>query len=187
MAEVAQEASQEFWRPPVSVIADEVVIREGVSTMAETCRRCGSEFLLGSRFCHSCGSKRPIAISPEARADAAEFAGLWQQVVGRVHSTVTALPGTASRVWSKIKLPSWLHYLHFHEIKSWIGLSTASLIAFVLGIACIAGALLVGLLTAKTLVDWQAIQFYRAEWLLGATAAFVAGILLKKPSGTDGD
>jgi len=42
--------------------------------------------------------------------------------------------------------------------------------------------LLVGLLTAKTLVDWQAIQFYRAEWLLGATASFVAGILLKKAS-----
>jgi hypothetical protein len=46
----------------------------------------------------------------------------------------------------------------------------------------VAGALLVGLLTAKTFVDWQAIQFYRAEWLLAATASFVAGILLKKPS-----
>jgi hypothetical protein len=188
MAEVAQETPQEFWRPPVPVIADEiVVVRESVSTMAEACRRCGSEFLLGSRFCHTCGGKRPIAVSPEARADAAEFAGLWQQVVGRVHSTVTALPTIASSVWRKIKLPSWLHYLHFHEIKSWVGLSTASLIAFVLGIACVAGALLVGLLTAKTLVDWQAIQFYRAEWLLGATAAFVAGILLKKPSGPDGE
>jgi hypothetical protein len=39
---------------------------------------------------------------------------------------------------------------------------------------------MVGLLTAKTLVDWQAIQMYRIEWLLAATAAFVAGILLKK-------
>jgi len=34
-------------------------------------------------------------------------------------------------------------------------------------------------------VDWQAIQFYRAEWLLAATAAFVAGILLKGPSKSD--
>jgi hypothetical protein len=47
--------------------------------------------------------------------------------------------------------------------------------------------LLVGLLTARTLVDWQAIQFYRAEWLLAATAAFVAGILLKKNSPPDHD
>lgn len=79
------------------------------------------------------------------------------------------------------KFPSWLRYLSFHEIKMRIGLSTASLIAFLIGIGCVAGALLVGLLTAKTLVDWQAIQFYRAEWLLAATASFAAGILLKKP------
>lgn len=82
----------------------------------------------------------------------------------------------------EIQFPSWLHYLHFHEIKSRTGLSTASLIAFVIGLGCVAGALLVGLLTAKTLVDWQAIQFYRAECLLAATTAFVAGILLKKSS-----
>lgn len=75
-----------------------------------------------------------------------------------------------------------MRHLHFHEIKSHLGLSTASLIAFVIGLSCVAGALLVGLLTAKTLVDWQAIQYYRAEWLLAATASFVAGILLKKPS-----
>lgn len=80
------------------------------------------------------------------------------------------------------KIPSWVHCLSFHEIKMRIGLPTASLIAFFIGVGCVAGALLVGLLTAKTLVDWQAIQFYRAEWLLAATALFVAGILLKKPS-----
>jgi hypothetical protein len=43
------------------------------------------------------------------------------------------------------------------------------------------------LLTAKTFVDWQAIQFYRVEWLLAATAAFVAGILLKKHERDDHD
>ncbi len=86
-----------------------------------------------------------------------------------------------------IKFPSWLRYLHFHEIKSRVGLSTASLIAFVIGLGCIAGALLVGLLNAKTFIDWQAIQFYRAEWLLAATAAFVAGILLKKEVSEDID
>jgi len=52
----------------------------------------------------------------------------------------------------------------------------------VIGLACIAGALLVGLMTAKTLVDWEAIQYYRAEWLLAAITSFVLGILLKKPS-----
>lgn len=99
------------------------------------------------------------------------------------------MTGTHSLVggisWSKIKLPSWLQYLHYHEIQRRLRLPAASLIAFVIGIGCIAGALLVGLLTAKTLVDWQAIQFYRVEWLLAATASFVAGILLKNPSNRD--
>jgi hypothetical protein len=190
MSQVAQETPQEFWRPPVSVAAEEVVVAEAVPVMAESCSRCGSEFLLGSRFCHSCGGRRLEArrldlTSEDARADAAAIAGLWEQAVARVHSGATGMASTAGKIWSKITLPDWLRYLHFHEIKRWAGLSTGSLIAFIIGIACVAGALLVGLLTAKTYVDWQAIQFYRAEWLLAATAAFVAGILLKKDSGSE--
>jgi hypothetical protein len=179
MSEVVQETHQEFWRPPSPVVATEIAVREALPTMAEACPRCGSEFLLGSRFCHTCGGKRREALSPTAKADAAALAGLWENWVAKAHSLVTGL--------GRIKLPSWLRYLHFHEIQSWVGLPTASLIAFVIGLGCVAGALLVGLLTAKTLVDWQAIQFYRAEWLLAATAAFVAGILLKRPAGRDGE
>ncbi len=177
MSEVVQETHQEFWRPPSPVVADAIVVREAIPTMAEACPRCGTEFLLGSRFCHTCGGRRREAMS----ADAAIMAGIWEQAVARVH---TLLAGLSS---SEIEFPAWLRFLHFHEIKRWVGLSTASLIAFTIGIACVAGALLVGLLTAKTFVDWQAIQFYRVEWLLAATAAFVAGILLKKPSGPDND
>jgi|ERR1035437_5550146 uncharacterized membrane protein len=179
MSEVVQETHQEFWRPPSPAVADDFVVRDTIPTMAEACPRCGTEFLLGSRFCHTCGGRRREAVSADARADAAVMAGLWEQAVDRVHSVAARL----SKMGSNITFPAWLRYLHFHEIKSWIGLSTASLIAFILGVACVAGALLVGLLTAKTFVDWQAIQFYRAEWLLAATASFVAGILLKKPSG----
>jgi hypothetical protein len=179
MSEVAQETHQEFWRPPSPAVVDAIVVREAIPTMAEACPRCSTEFLLGSRFCHTCGGRRPESLSQSAKADAAAFAGLWEQGVARVHSLMAGL-GT-------LKLPSWLRYLHFHEIQSWVGLPTASLIAFVIGVGCVAGALLVGLLTAKTFVDWQAIQFYRAALLLAATAAFVAGILLKKHSGRNGE
>jgi len=179
MADLAHQTHQEFWQPPTAVMAGEVVVVHSAPTMAEACPGCGTEFLLGSGFCHSCGARRPEALSPVAKADAAEMAGLWEQVVTRVRSLVAG----CYRTLSKIKLPTWLHYLHFHEIQRWIGLSTGSLVAFIIGLSCIAGALLAGLLNAKTYVDWQAIQFYRAEWLLGATASFVAGILLKKPSG----
>jgi hypothetical protein len=181
MSEVVQETHQEFWRPPSPVVADEIVVREAIPTMAEACPRCGTEFLLGSRFCHTCGGRRREAMNADARADAAIIAGLWEQGVARMHILLAGLS------LSEIEFPAWLRFLHFHEIKRLVGLSTASLIAFTIGIACVAGALLVGLLTAKTFVDWQAIQFYRVEWLLAATAAFVAGILLKRPSSRDND
>jgi hypothetical protein len=180
MSEVVQDTHQEFWRPPSAVVADPIVFRD-LPTMAEACSRCASEFLLGSRFCHSCGGRRPESNHSAAKADAPAIAGLWKQGAARVHSLIAGFS------WNRIQFPSWLRYLHFHEIKKWTGLSTASLIAFVIGIGCVAGALLVGLLTARNLVDWQAIQFYRAEWLLAATASFVAGILLKKPSTRDRD
>ncbi len=185
MSEVAHEAQPEFWQPPVPVVTEAVVIREVVPAMAEACPRCGTEFLLGSHFCHTCGGRRPQALDATARADAAVIAGLWQEGVTRVQSVVTK--ASVTKIWNKLTFPAWLRYLHFHEIKRWVGLPTASLIAFVVGLACIAGALLVGLITAKNLVDWQAIQFYRAEWLLAATAAFVAGILLKRPSNRDSE
>jgi cytosine/uracil/thiamine/allantoin permease len=34
----------------------------------------------------------------------------------------------------------------------------------------------------QTFNDFQAVQLYRMQWLLGAIAAFAAGLLLKKSS-----
>lgn len=184
MSEVVHEAEQEFWRPPSPVVVNQAASGTmPAPTMAEVCPQCQTEFLVGSRFCHTCGASRPLASGDIADSNSVELANVWQRAVERARS-VTKLCMEAARA---IELPSWLHYLHFHEIKKWVGLPSASLIAFVIGISCVAGALLVGLLTAKTFVDWQAIQFYRAEWLLAATAAFVAGILLKRPSKPDGE
>jgi hypothetical protein len=112
-------------------------------------------------------------LDASSRADAAELAGMWQQAV---HNVGSMFSGISIR---EIKFPAWLHYLHFDDIKRRLGLPTPSLIAFLIGLGCVAGALLVGFLSVRTLVEWQAVQFYRAEWLLAATAAFVAGILLK--------
>lgn len=147
--------------------------------MAQVCPGCGTEYLLGSRFCHSCGGRRPAGVDSTIKSDAGLMLRLREQLMeaARTTASVFSLPD--------INIPSWVHYLSFHEIKMRVGLPTASLIAFFIGIGCVVGALLVGLLTAKTLVDWQAIQFYRAEWLLAATASFAAGILLKKPSDTN--
>ena len=47
MAEVAQSAQHEFWRPPVATPAT-----ERHAEMVEACDRCGSEFIVDSRFEH---------------------------------------------------------------------------------------------------------------------------------------
>jgi hypothetical protein len=62
-----------------------------------------------------------------------------------------------------------------------LGLTTPAVVAFLLGVFCVVGALTVSVFfAARTLLDWQAIQLWRIEWLLAAVAAFVAGCLLKK-------
>jgi hypothetical protein len=76
----------------------------------------------------------------------------------------------------------WTLYLQFHNIKGALGLSTASLVAFVVGLACLLmAAVAVSMIySVQTFNDFQAVQFYRMQWLLGAIAAFAAGLLLKK-------
>ena len=56
-----------------------------------------------------------------------------------------------------------------------------AVVSFLLGILCMLGAVAVSVFfSARTALDWQAIQLWRIEWLLAAVAAFVAGCLLKK-------
>jgi hypothetical protein len=72
-------------------------------------------------------------------------------------------------------------YVDIAIIKSALGLPTISLIAFIVGLACLVSAAFVGFVyTASTLLDWQAVQIWRVEWLLAAIAAFVVGNLLKR-------
>jgi hypothetical protein len=75
---------------------------------------------------------------------------------------------------------SWTRLFEFHHIQAQVGLPTLSLIAFLVGGACTLAALLVGFVfSVNTLLDWQAVQVWRIEWLLSAAVAFLAGILLK--------
>jgi hypothetical protein len=76
--------------------------------------------------------------------------------------------------------------LHFHQIQRAIGLPTGSLVAFLIGVGCVAGAIGVSFFyKASNLAEFDAIQMWRLQWLVAATASFVAGILLKKPSGSN--
>ena len=186
MAEVVQDTQREFWRSPtVLEPVAEPALAAAEPEMADACAGCGSEFMIGARFCHTCGLRRELAATS---TDAAVVAGIWTGFWARNMAWVRAFAVTAADSWHEISFPDWLHYLHFHEIKRWVGLPTAALIAFIIGLGCVAGAIGVSLFyKASNLAEFQEIQMWRIEWLLAATASFVAGILLKKPSGSDHD
>lgn len=141
MAGVVHSPAQEFWQPPAQG-------QEQPGRMVEVCDRCGSEFVVGARYCHVCGETRGAKARPSAG-------------VARYLRPVGGF---------------------FSSLKRGIGLSSASLVAFLLGSGCALAALLLGFFyTAATVLDWQAVQVWRLEWLLGAAVAFIAGILLKRP------
>jgi hypothetical protein len=78
---------------------------------------------------------------------------------------------------------SLVRLLDFHVIKDAMGLSIGSLVSFTIGLLCSVAAVVTGLMyTANTVLDWQAVQVWRIEWLLAGLVAFAAGILLKRAS-----
>jgi len=148
MADVARnleprtEEEQQYWRPALE--------RRGPNPEAEHCPECGTEFIIGARFCYVCGADRD-------------------------------LPGQARR-----QAIDWKRLLDFARLQQRLGLGTASLVAFFAGCICVLAAILTGILfTATTMIDWQAVQAWRMQWLLAAIAAFVAGMLLKQAPKTE--
>jgi hypothetical protein len=157
MSEVAQNAERDFWRPPV--VAPPVALEPTTqSGLTEVCDRCETEFIAGSRFCHVCGGQRS-----------------------------EKKPSHLIQNWARQAL-TWVRHLEFHNIERWIvhtrqrlGLPTLSLAAFAVGLGCLMFAISVGLVfSVRTTLDWEAVQVWRIQWLLGAGASFLAGILLKK-------
>ena len=131
---------QEFWKPAVPLRKEP----QQTVSIEQACDRCGTDFLVGSRFCYVCGAARQGDLTS---------------------------PGTAG-------LREWLD---FASLRDAMGQSTGSLIMLFLGFACVIAALVTGFIyTATTVLDWQAVQIWRIEWLLAAVAVFAAGLLLKR-------
>lgn len=130
---------EEYWQPPV-----EEGRPTAVRPRAEACEYCGTEFVVGSRFCHVCGAER----QPE-----------------RARRRLN---------WARLML-AW------SRLRERLGLNTAAMVALAVGLLCALTALGTGLIyTANTILDWQAVQLWRVQWLLAALAAFTAGVLLKR-------
>ncbi len=135
------EERQEFWKPAVPPHSEVPPAEESIG---QVCQECGTDFVIGSRYCYICGTDR--------------------------HAGVAEAPAAGWRSW-----------FDFSSLRDALGQTSASLVALILGCACIIAAVVTGFLfTATTLLDWQAVQLWRIEWLLAATAIFAAGFLLKK-------
>lgn len=59
MADLVHDTQHEFWRPPANQAAAE-------PALADACRRCGTEFMVGAAFCHVCGNNRHRTDTPSA-------------------------------------------------------------------------------------------------------------------------
>ena len=79
--------------------------------------------------------------------------------------------------WEKIR-----EYAASLRVAETMGLPMASVVAFFLGVVCLISAIAQGLRDPQTMLDWQAVQLWRIQWLLAGIAAFIAGVLLKKTS-----
>src|SRR5438477_10394747 len=131
MSEVMHNTQREFWRPPAPQ----------QSAADAACERCGTEFMVGARFCHVCGTARQ------------------------------GQPAISSA-------RNWTRYLEFHNIQQVLGVSTASLIAFLIGAVCIVFTVAMNSISSeRTVLELQAVQAFRMHALLGAIAALVAGSL----------
>ncbi len=142
MSQAVQNPTQEFWQPPVAH-------PQSLPALESTCQGCASEFMVGARFCHVCGTSR-------ATKSAAGAVHAWMQPV----EFLRALEFQSVKDWLGLSIASLIAFF--------TGMGCI-LAAIVIGLVY----------SVQSLADFQAIQLWRLEWLLAALVAFVAGILLK--------
>src|SRR5438270_8241652 len=92
MSDAVHDVQQEFWRPPLSQL-------NAATNMAEACRRCGTEFMVGSAFCHICGANRHRAdLTPSPN---------WTKYFGFLR----ALEFASVKTWFGLPLPTLCAFL----------------------------------------------------------------------------
>lgn len=126
----------------------------GNSEGARDAAKSGAKSPVRHDLCHHCGSEF-VVDSPYCR------------MCGRGREE-TVRPATAG-----------FHALHFYQVRRRLGLTTSAMVCLIVGLMCIGAAIVTGFVySAGTLIDWQAIQIWRGEWLIAAGVAFICGILL---------
>jgi ribosomal protein L37E len=92
MSDAVRNVQQEFWRPPLSQPT-------ATTNLAEACRRCGTEFMVGAAFCHICGANRHrvnLIASPS-----------WTKYLGFLR----ALEFSSVETWFGLRMPALCAFL----------------------------------------------------------------------------
>ena len=141
MPEGARGVSQDFWRPAQAPRIASVF-------PAECCVNCGTEFAIGARFCHTCGSNRG--------------------------------PLPVQRSWLSHWIDPARMLLAVQSLRARLHLGLPAFVLLWLAAVCALVAVFTGVFyRATTLVEWQAVQMWRLEWMLGAIVALLAALLLR--------
>jgi multisubunit Na+/H+ antiporter MnhB subunit len=77
----------------------------------------------------------------------------------------------------------WMEWFEIETVRKRLGLNLAALLLFAAACTCALGAILSGVVyRADTMLEWQAVQTWRIEWMLAAVVALLGALLLKKPA-----
>ena len=77
----------------------------------------------------------------------------------------------------------WTEWFEIESMCEKLGLNLASFLLFAAACTCALGAILSGVIyRADTMLEWQAVQTWRIEWMLASVVALLAALLLKKPA-----
>ena len=87
-----------------------------------------------------------------------------------------ALPSSSLRHWAGLGR----FLLGVKGLRERLGLNPPSFVLLLLAAGCALAALFVGIIyRVTTVLDWQALQAWRVEWMLGAITALLAALLLR--------
>ncbi|MGA2989232.1 MAG: zinc ribbon domain-containing protein [Candidatus Korobacteraceae bacterium] len=127
--------------------------------------RIGLDSVLSSACCSNCGTELAIG---------ARFC----HVCGLNREPLPA-PGSRLGQWTDLSRI----VLALNHAREKVGLNLVSFVLLLLGGGCVLAALLTGAIERPaTVLQWQAVQTWCIEWMLGAIAALLAALLLRKPS-----
>src|ERR1700733_3580406 len=97
MSHVVQSTGQDFWRSPTVLDSPvESQLSSAVQYTTAACEECSTEFMIGARFCHSCGVPRPAV--PTVEQDATFGTGLWQNKADWLWSGVARFTASARKL-----------------------------------------------------------------------------------------